>query len=55
MTSQREDLIEDNGEYIRELDELMSREHIVELNLRFLVVRLAVVLGVKHNGIRTWN
>jgi hypothetical protein len=26
MTSQTEDLIEDNDEYIRELDELKSRE-----------------------------
>jgi hypothetical protein len=46
MTSQTEDLIEDSDEYIRELDELKSREHVDDLDLRFLVVWLADVLGV---------
>ena len=46
MTSQTEDLIEDNDEYIRGLDELRSREHIDGLDLRFLVVWLADMLGV---------
>jgi hypothetical protein len=55
MTSQTEDLIEDNDEYIRELDELKSRELIDDLDLRFMVVWLADVLEVEHNGIRTWN
>ncbi|MFX0056531.1 MAG: hypothetical protein ACFFAX_16855 [Promethearchaeota archaeon] len=55
MTSKREDLIEDNDEYIRELDELKARELIDELALRSMVVWLADVLGVEHNGIRTWN
>ncbi|MHA2142625.1 MAG: hypothetical protein ACXADD_14130 [Candidatus Thorarchaeota archaeon] len=46
MTSKTEDLIEDNNEYIRELDELKSRECIDELDLKFMVVWLADVLGV---------
>ena len=46
MTTQTENLIEDNDEYIRQLDELKSREHIDELDLRFLMVWLADVLGV---------
>ena len=46
MTSQTEDLIEDNDEYIRELDELKARELIDDLDLRFIVVWLADVLGV---------
>jgi hypothetical protein len=46
MTSQTEDLIEDNDEYIRQLNELNSRVHIDELDLRFLMVWLTDVLGV---------
>lgn len=46
MTSQREDLIEDNDEYIRQLDELKSRENIDDLDFRFMVVWLSGVLGV---------
>ncbi|MFW9803582.1 MAG: hypothetical protein ACFFFC_13055 [Candidatus Thorarchaeota archaeon] len=46
MTSQTEDLIEDSDEYIRQLNELESREHIDDFDLRFLVVWLADVLGV---------
>ncbi|MFX1273303.1 MAG: hypothetical protein ACFFAX_16595 [Promethearchaeota archaeon] len=46
MTSKREDLIEDNDEYIRELDELKARERIDDFDLRFLVAWLADVLGV---------
>jgi len=46
MTSKREDLIEDNDEYIRELDELKARKLIDDPDLRFMVVWLTDVLGV---------
>ena len=46
MTSRTENPIEDNDEYIRELDELKAREHIDDFDLRFLAVWFADVLGV---------